>query len=183
LDAGVVPDTLGADMHGHNTRALGPAATARTAPSATAGTAPSATAGTAPSTAAGTAPSANAGTAPNAAAPVAEEDEHLFAGKTPFSLVSAMTSMLALGLPLERVIPMVTSNAARMIGMEDTLGHLRVGGIADVSVLADDRGRWVLCDNEGTRVVAERRLQPLFCLRAGRRFDATAPILPTLAEQ
>ena len=28
------------------------------------------------------------------------------------------------------------------------------------------------------RVTAERVLRPLFCLRAGRRFDASAPTLP-----
>jgi len=55
---------------------------------------------------------------------------------------------------------------------------LRPGAVADVSVLADDRGRWVLRDNEGTEAVAERMLRPLFCLRAGSRFDADAPILP-----
>jgi dihydroorotase len=140
LDAGVVPDTLGADMHGHNTSV----------------------------------------TAPTAAPPLEAAEEHLFAGRTRFSLVSAMTSMLALGLPLERVIPMVTSNAARMIGMQGELGELRVGGVADISVLSDERGRWSLSDNEGTRVQTDRLLQPLFCLRAGQRFDATAPILPTL---
>jgi dihydroorotase len=140
LDAGVVPDTLGADMHGHNTSV----------------------------------------TAPTAAPPTQASEEHLFAGRTRFSLVSAMTSMLALGLPLERVIPMVTSNAARMIGMQGELGELRVGGVADISVLSDERGRWSLSDNEGTRVQTDRLLQPLFCLRAGKRFDATAPILPTL---
>jgi dihydroorotase len=116
-----------------------------------------------------------------AAAPAPDAgEEHLFAGRTRFSLVSAMTSMLALGLPLERVIPMVTSNAARMIGMQGELGELRVGGVADISVLSDERGRWSLSDNEGTRVQTDRLLQPLFCLRAGKRFDATAPILPTL---
>jgi dihydroorotase len=76
---------------------------------------------------------------------------------------------------------MVTSNAARMIGMQDQLGHLRVGGVADISVLSDARGRWILSDNEGTQVAANRLLQPLFCLRAGLRFDATASILPTLS--
>jgi dihydroorotase len=140
LDAGVVPDTLGADMHGHNTSV----------------------------------------TAATAAPPTQASEEHLFAGRTRFSLVSAMTTMLALGLPLERVIPMVTSNAARMIGMQGELGELRVGGVADISVLSDERGRWSLSDNEGTRVQTDRLLQPLFCLRAGKRFDATAPILPTL---
>jgi dihydroorotase len=139
LDAGILPDTLGADMHGHNTRALGEA----------------------------------------------DSDEadggHMFAGKTRFSLVSAMTSMMALGLSLEQVVPMVTSNAARMLGLEQEAGHLKIGGIADISVLADERGRWMLRDNEGTQVPAARLLEPLFCLRAGVMVRATAPILPSLS--
>jgi dihydroorotase len=140
LDAGIVPDTLGADMHGHNTRA-----------------------------------------APREKPDIGAGENHLFAGQTRFSLVSAMTSMLALGLPLERVIPMVTTNAARMLGMQEELGHLRVGGIADVSVLSDERGRWTLHDNEGTKVRTDRLLEPLFCLRAGHLFHAAAPILPNLS--
>ena len=138
LDAGVLPDTLGADMHGYNTdvpavRGSGDA-----------------------------------------------QEAHLFTGKMRFSLVSAMTSMLALGLTLEQIVPMVTSNAARMLGMQDQLGRLLVGGVADISVLSDERGRWTITDNEGTTVESTRRLQPLFCLRDGERFDATASILPQL---
>ena len=140
LDAGIVPDTLGADMHGYNTKVPPPPGTPAQHP----------------------------------------DEEHMFAGKTRFSLVSAMTSMLALGLTLEQVVPMVTTNAARMIGMEDEIGFLRVGGVADISVLSDERGRWTLSDNEGTKVGTDRLLQPLFCLRAGERFDATASILPVL---
>ena len=139
LDAGVLPDTLGADMHGHNTRAGGPRESADGA-----------------------------------------RETHLFAGKTRFSLVSAMTSMLALGLSLEQVVPMVTSHAARMVGMTGKLGELRAGGIADISVLSDNRGRWLLSDNEGTQLVTDRLLEPAFCLRAGQHFAATAPILPVL---
>jgi len=45
-------------------------------------------------------------------------------------------------------------------------------------VLADERGRFILEDNEKNKVVADRLLQPLFCLRAGRRYDANAVILP-----
>jgi dihydroorotase len=55
---------------------------------------------------------------------------------------------------------------------------LRPGATADISVLADGRGRFVLEDNEKNKVVAERLLQPLFCLRAGQRYDANAIILP-----
>ncbi|WP_028241256.1 amidohydrolase/deacetylase family metallohydrolase [Stutzerimonas azotifigens] len=138
LEAGVVPDTLGSDMHGYNTSVPAPAGTPDEHP----------------------------------------DEEHLFAGTSRFSLVSAMVSLMALGLKLEQVVPMATSNAARLLGMSDQLGTLGVGREADISVLSDETGRWLLRDNEGTEVIAERMLQPLFCLRAGKRFDATAPILP-----
>jgi dihydroorotase len=45
-------------------------------------------------------------------------------------------------------------------------------------VLHDEQGRWALRDNEGTQLVGERLLRPAFCLKGGRRFDATASILP-----
>ncbi len=140
LDAGVVPDTLGADMHGYNTTIPKPRGTPESHPD--------------------------------------KEEMHMFAGAQNFSLASAMTSMLALGLSLEQVVPMVTGNCAAMLGMQDEIGTLRPGVGADVSVLDDVTGRFVLQDNEDTRVVAERLLRPAFCLRAGKRFDADSPILP-----
>jgi dihydroorotase len=139
IDAGIVPDTLGADMHGYNTAVPPPPGTPASHP---------------------------------------DPETHLFAGQARFSLASAMTSLIACGLALEQVVPMVTANAAKMLGAGDEVGTLRPGVVADVTVLDDRRGRWVLRDNEGTRVTAERLLTPLFCLRAGRRIDADAPILP-----
>jgi dihydroorotase len=138
IAAGVVPDTLGSDMHGYNTTVPAPAGTPDEHP----------------------------------------DEEHLFAGTSRFSLVSTMVSMMALGLSLEQLVPMVTSNAAELAGMSDEIGSLGVGREADVSVLSDEEGAWLLRDNEGTEVIARRMLQPLFCLRAGKRFDATAAILP-----
>jgi dihydroorotase len=89
-----------------------------------------------------------------------------------------MSSMMALGLTLEQVVPMVTTNPATMVGRSDELGSLEVGRIGDVTVLSDLRGRFVLSDNEKNQVIAERLLQPAFCFRAGERFEATSPILP-----
>ena len=89
-----------------------------------------------------------------------------------------MTGLIACGLSLEQVVPMVTRNAARMLGREDEVGTLRPGTVADVTVLEDRRGRFSLRDNGGTEVIAERLLMPELCLRAGRRIDADAPILP-----
>lgn len=142
LPAGIIPYTLGADMHGYNTEV------------------------------------------PEAPRPAGTPDEHHddenhpFLGQARFSLTQAMSSMMALGLPLEEVVPMVTSHPAEMLRMSDSLGALAVGRVADVSVLHDDRGRFLLRDNEDTKVVAERLLRPAFCLRAGRRFEADSPILP-----
>jgi dihydroorotase len=142
LDAGIVPDTLGAYMHGYNTRVPAPRGTPAEHP----------------------------------------DKEHMFFGQTRFSLVSAMSSMLALGLPIEKVVPMVTLNPAKMLGMEAEIGHLKPGVEADISILHDERGRWTLRDNECNTVRTERMLRPWFCLRAGRRHDSDASILPPLAE-
>ncbi|WP_315786446.1 amidohydrolase/deacetylase family metallohydrolase [Bradyrhizobium sp. SZCCHNPS1003] len=139
IDAGIVPHTLGADIHGYNTHVPAPAGT----------------------------PDEHA-----------DDENHPFAGQAKFSLVQAMSSLVALGLTLEQVVPMVTSNPASMLGLSDQIGALRPGMDADVSVLQEKQGRFVLRDNEKTEVIADRLLQPVFCLRAGVRHDATAPILP-----
>jgi dihydroorotase len=139
LDAGIMPTTLGADIHGYNTHVPAPAGTP---------------------------------------AEHADDENHPFAGQARFSLVQAMSSMMALGLTLEQVVPMVTSHAADMLGLSDEIGALRVGMPADVSVLSEQRGRFILRDNEHNEVIAERLLQPAFCLKAGKRHAAVASILP-----
>jgi dihydroorotase len=140
LDAGIVPDTLGADMHGYNTAVPAPPGT-----------------------------------------PEQHSDaDHMFFGKVRFSLTSAMTAMLALGLPLQQVVRMVTCNVVDVFGLPSELGTLAVGHPADVSVLHDERGRWALRDNEGTQLIGERLLRPAFCLREGVRHEADASILPVV---
>jgi len=140
LDAGIVPDTLGADMHGYNTTVPQAAGTPDSHP----------------------------------------DKDHMFAGQVRFSLASAMTAMLALGLSIEQVVRMVTCNVVDVFGLPKDLGTLAIGNPADVSVLHDDVGRWVLRDNEGTQIVGERLLRPAFCLRDGVRHDADASILPAV---
>ena len=73
---------------------------------------------------------------------------------------------------------MVTTNPAQMLGLSRPARRAQAGLSGGCSVLSDDRGRFILRDNEGTRVIAERLLRPAFCLRAGKRFDADLPILP-----
>ena len=142
LDAGIVPDTLGADMHGYNTDIPKPLGT----------------------------PDEHS------------DSEHMFAGKVKFSLVSTMTSMLALGLQLNDIVRMVTSGPAKMAGLYETIGSLHIGKEADISVLNDQRGEWILSDNEGTQVKTDRLLTPAYCIKSGVRFEANAAVLPKYIE-
>ena len=138
LDAGIVPDTLGADMHGYNTPVPQPPGTPDEHP----------------------------------------DKDHMFFGKQRFCLTSAMTSMLALGLPIQHVVDMVTRNPVRYFGLPEELGTLRVGNPADITVLHDHRGLFRLADNEGTQATTDRLLEPFFCLRDGVRYEADSPLLP-----
>ncbi len=106
------------------------------------------------------------------------DQEHMFFGKVRFSLASAMTAMLALGVPLTHIVSMVTRNVVEIFGLPDELGTLKPDSIADVSVLNDHRGSFNLSDNEGTQLRTGRMLSPAFCLKSGELFQADAGILP-----
>ncbi|MBO0333131.1 amidohydrolase/deacetylase family metallohydrolase [Sneathiella sp. CAU 1612] len=135
LDAGIIPYTLGADMHGYNV-------------------------------------------AIPDAADKSERAANPFSGVAPFNLTIAMSELLHLGVALEQVIEMVTSHPAKLLRMEDELGSIAVGREADISVLKIETGRFKLSDNSGESVIAEKLIRPTFCLRAGKRFDATSVFVP-----
>lgn len=139
LDAGIVPHTLGADMHGYNTMVPPPAGAPASHP---------------------------------------DDEMHAFAGQQPFSLVYAMSEMIALGFDLIDVVAMVTREAARMMGEETLRGSLAVGRAADITVLDKLSGRFSFRDNSGAELVGTEMLQPVFCLRDGVIQGADAPILP-----
>ena len=106
-----------------------------------------------------------------------------FHGVAPFNLTVAMTELLALGLGLDEVVATVTANAAKLLRMEDEIGSLAVGRVADVSVLEVLKGRFRLSDNSRAEAVTETLLRPAFCLRGGVRFDADSPLVPPTIEE
>jgi dihydroorotase len=138
INAGILPTTLGADMHGYNVR-------------------------------------------------VPEMDEistrsrNPFFGVAPFNLTNAMSKLMALGLKLPEVVATVTNNAAKMIGLQETLGSLAPGREADVSVLEHHHGRFEMRDNSGESVIGTEMLRPAFALKAGVLYHADSPLVPALA--
>jgi dihydroorotase len=108
----------------------------------------------------------------------AEASANPFFGVAPFNLTNAMTKLLALGLPLTEIIATVTANPAIMVGMADTIGSLKPGMAADISVLDLTDGRFELRDNSGEVVISPQMITPAFALKAGKRHEVVSPLVP-----
>ena len=84
------------------------------------------------------------------AAGIARNVEGKLAGST-LTLDRALRHMLGLGVPLREALPMLTSNPARLLGLEHRKGSLEAGADADLLLLDDQfelagvmtRGAWL----------------------------------------
>lgn len=83
-----------------------------------------------------------------------------------FDLPTTMTKILALGIPFEDVVSMVTAAPAGVIGRQDELGSLAVGRDADLTVLRLDDEPVELTDGYET-VHHDQRIRATACVRAG----------------
>lgn len=80
---------------------------------------------------------------------------------------TVMSKFLALGVPLADVIRMSTLAPAEAIRRGD-LGHLDVGGVADVAVFALRTGDFGFLDVRNQRLDGTRKLECELALREGR---------------
>jgi dihydroorotase len=110
--------------------------------------------------------------------------------KLDYSLCGAMTRLLALGMPLDKIIAATTSRPAAVLQQSDRLGALRPGMPADVTVLDRVAGEWVMHDGSGAALTVGERLVPAHVVKAGsviaprRRLlrDLGAPSMPLAAD-
>lgn len=85
-----------------------------------------------------------------------------------YSLTESMSKFLALGYSLHDVILMVTRNAAKAVGMSDSLGEIAIGREADLSVLEIVNGSWTFTDADGKALIGDQALVPVHTIRAGK---------------
>src|SRR5580704_1945690 len=85
-----------------------------------------------------------------------------------WDLPTTMTKLLHFGLPLEETVRRATANPARILGYEGTVGTLRPGANADVSVFELRDGNFELRDSDGDTIVAKRRLIAQLTVKDGR---------------
>jgi dihydroorotase len=84
-------------------------------------------------------------------------------------LATTMAKFLHLGLSVDEVVEMTTVAPARVVREDRTLGTLRPGAAADVTLLRLEEGPVTFEDTVGERVAGRRRLVPAGTVRDGRR--------------
>lgn len=81
-------------------------------------------------------------------------------------MITTMSKILAIGVPLEQVIRMSTVNPARQIRRPE-LGTLSVGSEADIAVIELRRGKFSYTDCGRARMTGNVKLENRLTLRAG----------------
>ena len=85
-----------------------------------------------------------------------------------FDLPTTMAKLMVLGVPLEKVIELVTSAPAKAISKSAEMGTLKPGSPADVAVFDMVQGEFSLVDSQGEVRKATQKLAPVLALRGGR---------------
>lgn len=82
-------------------------------------------------------------------------------------LPRTMAKLLNLGMPLEEVVRAATVRPAEIIRRSETLGNLRIGGVADVAVLSLEDNDGIFIDSSGAERPAPQVLRAEATIRAG----------------
>ena len=92
-----------------------------------------------------------------------------------FDLPTCLSKLLALGMPLERVVRAATETPAAAVGLQGKIGKLTVGGPADLAVFKLEEGAFVLFDTYLAGLSVDRLLVNQVTLVAGRELSEEAP--------
>jgi len=90
-----------------------------------------------------------------------------------FDLANTVSKFLVLGMPLEKCIECVTTNAAKSFVEFKDLGTLKTGSVADVSVLELMEGQFEYNDNSNIIRKGTRKLMPRAVVYGGKLWKGT----------
>lgn len=85
-----------------------------------------------------------------------------------YDMPTTMSKFLMLGVPLERVVEMSTTRPARILNQEGELGTLRVGSVADITVLECQSGQFVFTDSYHQQKTGSELLVAATTVRRGQ---------------
>ncbi|MGH9681870.1 MAG: hypothetical protein ACRD4Y_18140, partial [Candidatus Acidiferrales bacterium] len=88
--------------------------------------------------------------------------------KRVFDLPTMVNKIIAIGVPVEKAIGMVTANASRMFDYGAEIGVLRPGSEADVSIFELRDGNFTFEDSDGKTRTGNKLLVNKMAVRAGQ---------------
>ena len=88
-----------------------------------------------------------------------------------FDLVTTINKFLYLGMDLDETIRRVTTIPANFLRMEDEIGTLKVGAVADIVVVEMMEGSFEMTDAFGETETGGYQLEPRYIFRAGQQVD------------
>ncbi|MDH5687551.1 MAG: amidohydrolase/deacetylase family metallohydrolase [Candidatus Bathyarchaeota archaeon] len=95
-----------------------------------------------------------------------------------YSLATTVSKFLHLGLTLDESLEKVTSTPAKLLGIDDHLGNLRKGSIADISIFELKEGIFPFEDTMGKTVTGRKLLDPAAVVKGGRVFASRLRLHP-----
>lgn len=98
-----------------------------------------------------------------------------------YSLCGALSKLVALGMDLTDAIAAVTLHPATVLQAETTLGTLKVGTPADITVLEVSESPWVCRDAKGEQLVAPQKFHPAWVVKSGQLIQPDRRLLRDLA--
>jgi dihydroorotase len=87
-----------------------------------------------------------------------------------FDLPTMVSKFMAIGVPLEKAVAMVTINPARVFDYGAQIGTLRPGSEADVSIFELREGKFDFEDSEGVKRTGQKMLVSKAVVRHGQLF-------------
>ena len=89
-----------------------------------------------------------------------------------YDLPTTMSKLMYLGMSFEDVLVRTTANPGRVVNRLEGIGQLKVGGPADVAVLAVEEGEFRLVDSQRNAVTARQRVVSRVTVVRGRKLVA-----------
>ena len=89
-----------------------------------------------------------------------------------FGLTAVISTLMELGLELPDLIAMSTVNPARNFKLDDSIGSLKPGMTADISILKLRIGKWTVVDSENKSLTLNRLLSPDSVVKSGKFYPA-----------
>ena len=100
---------------------------------------------------------------------IISSDIHMFSINGPvYDLPTTMSKFLALGMPLMEIIRATTATPAKALGLQEYLGNLSVGRVADISIMKIEEGIFKFDDAFGQTLKAKQKLTPIMTIKKGK---------------